>query len=44
MNREINKRFCVIFMYDLVSKLVPLHIKPAATSNTSSDIDFWFDW
>ncbi|MDP9287049.1 MAG: hypothetical protein M3P08_02495 [Thermoproteota archaeon] len=29
MNREINKRFCVIFTYGVVSKLVPFHIKPA---------------
>ncbi len=29
MNREINKRFCVIFTYCVVSKLVPFHIKPA---------------
>jgi hypothetical protein len=28
MNREINKTFCVIFTYDVVSKLVSFHIKP----------------
>jgi hypothetical protein len=41
MNREINKRFCAIFTYDVVSKLVPLHIKPAVIPKYFTTARYW---